>query len=137
MAARRLLILMLAVLAVSTLAAALIAPRPEPVSSTATEQDDEAAVPGPNTGGRLFEVGVRAGALRPETVRLHLGDQLELTVRSRSDGQVEIPRFGLIEDAGPGMPARFSLLMSEPGNFAVRLAGTRRDVARIAVSAPR
>jgi hypothetical protein len=137
MAARRLLILMLTVLAVSTLAAALIAPRPEPVSPTATEHDDDAAASGPNTGGRLIEVRVRTGALRAETVRLRLGDQLELTVRSRSDGQVEIPRFGLIEDAGPGMPARFSLLMSEPGSFAVRLAGKRRDVARIEVSAPR
>jgi hypothetical protein len=137
MAARRLLILMLAVLAVSTLAAVLIAPEPGPVNSTTTEQDDDATAAREKTGGRLIEVAARTAALRPETVRLHQGDQLELTVRSRSDGQVEIPRFGLIEDAGPGMPARFSLLMSEPGSFAVRLAGSRRDVARIEVSAPR
>jgi hypothetical protein len=136
MAARRLLILMLAVLAVSTLAAVLFAPRPEPVNTTAPERDDDTAS-GPNTGGRLIEVRVRTGGLRAETVRLRPGDQLELTVRSRNDGQVEIPRFGLIEDAGPGMPARFSLLMSEPGSFAVRLAGRRREVTRIEVSAPR
>jgi hypothetical protein len=137
MAARRLLILMLAVLAVSTLAAVLIAPRPEPVNTTTTEQDDDATASGANTGRRLIEVTARTGALRPETVRLRPGDQLELTVRSRNDGQVEIPHFGLIEDAGPGMPARFSLLVSEPGSFAVRLAGSRRDVARIEVSGPR
>jgi hypothetical protein len=137
MAARRLLILMLAVLAVSTLAAVLFAPRPEPVNTTATEHDDDDTASGPNTGGRLIEVRVQTGALRAERVRLRPGDQLELTVRSRNDGQVEIPRLGLIEDAGPGMPARFSLLMSEPGSFAVRLAGRRRDVARIEVSAPR
>jgi hypothetical protein len=139
MAARRLLILMLVVIAISTLAAGLFAPRPEPqpaATTTTTERDR-----GPTTGlegtGRLIEASVQTGARRPETIRVRRGDQLELTVRSHIDGQVEIRRFGLIEDAGPGMPARFSLLMSEPGRFAVSLAGRRRDVARIEVSAPR
>jgi len=139
MAARRILILMLAVLAISTLGAALIAPQPEPdtETSTTTPRADNGSASVPNRDGQLIEASVRTGAPRPETVRLHPGDQLELTVRSRNDGQVEIPRFGLIEDTGPGMPARFSLLVSEPGSFTVSLAGSRRDVARIEVSAPR
>jgi FtsP/CotA-like multicopper oxidase with cupredoxin domain len=139
MAARRLLILMLAVLAASTLGAALIAPQPdpEPETSATIPRADDGSASVPSRDGRLIEASVRTGALRPDTVRLRPGDQLELTVRSRNDGQVEIPRFGLTEDAGPGMPARFSLLMSEPGSFAVRLAGSPRDVARIEVSAPR
>ena len=136
MAARRILILMLAVLAVSTLGAALIAPQPDPETTT-TQRADDGRPTVPSTDGQLIEASVRAGARRPETIRVRRGDQLELTVRSRSDGQVEVPRFGLIEDAGPGMPARFSLLMSEPGSFAVRIAGSRRDVARIEVSGPR
>jgi hypothetical protein len=136
MAARRILILMLAVLAVSTLGAALIAPQPDPETTT-TQRADDGSASEPGTNSQLIQASVRAGARRPETIRVRRGDQLELTVRSRIDGQIEIRRFGLIEDAGPGMPARFSLLMSEPGSFAVRLAGTRRDVARIEVSAPR
>jgi hypothetical protein len=139
MAARRLLILMLLVLAISTLAAGLFAPRPEPqrAATTTTTEPDQGPATGVEGTGRLIEASVHTGARRPEMIRLHRGDQLELTVRSRIDGQVEIRRFGLIEDAGPGMPARFSLLMSEPGSFAVRLAGRRRDVARVEVSGPR
>ena len=140
MAARRLLILMLLVLAISTLAAGLFAPRPEPPPTRTTTEPDPGAASGVEGAGRLIEASVKIGARRPETIRLRVGDQLELTVRSRIDGQVEIRRFGLVEDLGPAMPARFSLLMSEPGSFAVRLAGGRRaaaDVARIEVSAAR
>jgi hypothetical protein len=139
MAARRILILMLAVLAVSTLGAALIAPQPEPdtETSTTTPRADDGSASVPSRDGQLIEASVRTGARRLETIRVRPGDQLELTVRSRIDGQVEIRRFGLIEDLGPAMPARFSLLMSEPGSFAVRLAGSRRDVATIEVAASR
>jgi hypothetical protein len=139
MAARRLLLLMLLVLAISTLAAGLFAPRPEPrpAATTTTTDPDSGPPTGVERTGRLVEASVQTGARRPETIRVRRGDQLELTVRSRIEGQVEIRRFGLIEDLGPAMPARFSMLMSEPGSFAVRLVGSGRDVARIEVSAQR
>jgi|SRR6266508_394221 len=135
MAARRLLIILLGVLLVSTLAAALIGPEParEPAPGTTTRAED-GGVPQESHGtGRLIEVSVQTGEPRPETIRLRPGDQLELTVRGRTPGQVEIPSFGLIDDLGPDSPAHFSLLAAEPGNLAVRLVGTGRSVARVVI----
>lgn len=139
MAARRLLILMLAVLAISTFGAALIAPRPEGGSGTATTttKRDQDAEPAREAPGRLIEARVQTDARRPETIRLRPGDQLELTVRSRTAGQVEIARFGRLEDVGPNQPARFSLLLDEPSRFEVRLAGSGRTVARVEVALER
>lgn len=138
MATRRLLILMLAVLAISTLGAALIAPRPEPEQATTTTTTDQARRAGgtPAAPGRLIEASVKAGARRAETIRLRPGDQLELTVRSRTAGQVEIARFGMLEDVGPSEPARFSLLVGKPAHFEVRLAGSGRPVASVEVAPP-
>lgn len=138
MAARRLLILLLAVVAISTFGAALIAPRPEPgpATTTTTTQEHEGVAPGRSAPGRLIEASVHTDARRADSIRLRPGDQLELTVRSRIAGQVEIPRFGLLENVGPNRPARFSLLLNEAADFEVRLAGSGRTVARIEVSAP-
>ena len=135
MAARRLLILLLAVLAISTIGAALIAPQPaDPPPARTTTQGDSRAPPR-EAGGRLIEASVRVRRARPETIRLHPGDQLELTVRSRTPGQVSVPRFGLLEDAGPDEPAELSLLVDEPGDFHVRFAPGGGTVAHI-VAAP-
>jgi hypothetical protein len=134
-AARRLLILMLAVLAVSTLAAALLAPPPESERTTTTtaEAPQEDANERRTGSGRLIEARVRATGRRPERIRASTGDQLALTVRSRSAGQVEIPAFGLIEDLGRADPARFDLLVDRPGVFEIRVAGAGRIVGRIVV----
>lgn len=139
MAARRLLILMLVVLAVSTFGAALIAPRPERGSGTATTttQRDRSPMPARDAPGLLIEARVQTGTPRAETIHLQPGDQLELTVRSRTAGQVEIPRFGLLEDVGHNQAARFSLLLGEPSSFEVRLAGSGRTVAHVEVAPER
>src|SRR5215211_1227039 len=135
MAARRLLILLLAVLAISTLGAALIAPRPGGPDQTTTTTAPRGGPTRPRErDGHLIEVSVRTRSRRPESIRAQPGDQLELTVRSATAGQIEIPHFGLVEDAGPDMPARFSVLFDEPGHFHVSLATTGRVLARIVVS---
>jgi hypothetical protein len=137
MAARRLLILLLAVLAISTLAAALIGPRPTRQSPPAptTAGDPPRGQQARDRSGRLIEKTVEAGRRRAETIRLRSGDQLELTVRSRVAGQVEVPRLGLLEDVGPDVPAHLSLLPDELGHFPVRLAGSGQTVAVVVVSA--
>jgi hypothetical protein len=135
MAPRRLLILMLAVLAISTLGAALIAPRREGPEQTTTPTEARGRSTA-ESSGRLIEAGVRARSPRPESIRARPGDQLELTVRSATPGQIEIQRFGLLEDAGPDMPAHFSLIIDRSGSFKVRLA-TGRVIARVVVSGPR
>ena len=136
MAARRLLILLLAVLAISTLAAALIGPRttPEPPPST-TAHEPERGRQARDRSGRLIEKTVAAGRRRAETIRLRPGDQLELTVRSRVPGQVEVSRLGLLEDVGPDVPAHLSMLPDELGRYPVRLAAGGHEVAVVVVSA--
>jgi hypothetical protein len=135
MAPRRLLILMLAVLAISTLGAALIAPRPGGQDQATTAAEARGGhTKARQRPGRLIEVRAGTRSPRPESIHARPGDQLELTVRSATPGQIEIPRFGLLEDAGPDMPAHFSVFFDEPGRFNVRLATTGRVVARIVVS---
>ena len=135
MAARRLFLLMLAVLAVSTLAAALVAPprSPEP-TTTATDDEDGAKVkPKRDNTGRLVEAKLNISRARPETIRAQPGDQLSVTVRSRTGGQVEMPAFGLIEDVGRDDPARFDLLADRRGTFEVRLVGSGRVIGKVLV----
>jgi hypothetical protein len=127
-----LLILMLAVLGVSTLAAALLAPPPEREQEETTTEE-----PAPSgelrDAGRLIETHMSVSARRPDTVRVRPGDQLSLTVRSRTGGQIEVPAFGLVEDVGRADPARFDLLAERKGVFEVRLVGSGRVIGRIAV----
>jgi hypothetical protein len=135
MAARRLLLLMLVLLAVSSLAAALV-PQSEREEGSGT--GPAGTDTGPNrpqkaSGGRLVEETIDAQARRPRSIRLHGGDGLALTVRSRAPDQVEIPAFGLLEHVARGDPARFDLLPARNGAFVVRLIESRRVIGRIVV----
>jgi hypothetical protein len=131
MAARRLVALLVALLVVSTLAAALTAPGPDRESQpTETTSEPESGSPG---AGRLIEATLNASTRHPERVEAQRGDQVALTVRSASPGQVEIPAFGLIDDVEPGAPARFNLLPERTGSFDVRLAGSGRPIGRLVV----
>ena len=133
MAARRLLIIMFLLLAISTLAAALV-PAPErradetgqgSSSSTAAT----AAEPAPR--GDLVEARLSAGG-KPERVRVSTGDQISLVVSSPQPRDVSLPAFGLIEFAEPGAPARFDLLIEQAGQFDV-IAEGEGSVATIVV----
>lgn len=135
MAARRLLILMLLLLVVSTLAATLVPPAQREQTETGTDTASRAEHPDADTGPerRLVTSVVDASERLPERIRLRLGDQLALTVRSGGADQVEIPDLGQIEDVDPDAPARFDLLLDRAGTFPVRLLEAQRVVARIAV----
>jgi hypothetical protein len=139
MAARRLLLLMLVLLAVSSLAAALISPRSEREQDTQTgtgRTDRGGDVKGEPTG-RLVRGAIDADARRPEAIRLRSGDELALTVRSRPAIQVEIPAFGLLEDAGRDDPALFDVLADRRGRFDVRTLAPGRTIGTIVVGPPR
>ena len=127
MAARRLMALLLVVLVVSTVAAALIAPLrqdPEPTPAEESAQGADAPQAADTTdSGRLIEKSVQAPSKDPAAVRMRPGDQLELTVRTRTATQVEIPRLGQVEDAAPDAPAHFSFLASSAGRFEARALG--------------
>jgi hypothetical protein len=129
-AARRLLIVMLVLLGVSTVAAALV-----PVERDAGS-DDTTTTSTPTTKrptGRLVPKAIHAGAPEPQTVRVEVGDQLQLEVTSKSAHQVEIPRLGELEDVDPDAPARFDLLLFDRGRFPVRLVEVERKIGEIVV----
>jgi hypothetical protein len=145
MAARRLIALLVVLLVISSIAAALAptpAEREETTTSPVTTTPADAGGGG-GGGGELTELAVdvpppRDGAGKdqpkhePETIDIAVGDQLALTVRSERTATIEIPELGLLETAGSGAPARFDLLLREPGRLAV-LAGGGRQVAWIVV----
>jgi hypothetical protein len=139
MAARRLLILMLVLLGVSTLAAALVPPQGDEQRATSTDTTTgQPAHAGEDRGppGRLIKRTIRVAPHGADMVRIHRDDQLALTVRSGVADQVEIPAFGQLEDLTPEAPARFNLLPDRTGTVAVRLLAAGRVIGRIEVTPP-
>jgi hypothetical protein len=129
-AARRLIIIMFVLLAISTLAAAL-APVREP-ASTSTQ---EPTVPVPEAGpaaGELVKARIDAAAKDPEIVRATPGDRLELLVSSPEPAEISIEPLGLIGNASAGAPARFDAALGEPGTLPVTILGGR-TIGRVEV----
>jgi hypothetical protein len=147
MAARRLLIVMLVLLGLSTLAAALVpqhALRDGTTASTTTTQPTTTTAEPPP--GRSLNVEILVGgkkvpvvaaslckARKPRCEPLHVGDQLSLEVLSKGQAELEIPAFGLIGVASNNSPAFFQLLPQEPGTIGVLFTTPRRVAARIQV----
>ena len=123
MAARRLIIAMIALLLLSTLAAAFL-PAPDATDTSTTSTTRERPQRPPAPAGRLIHAAVDAGARRPQAISMREGDELLLRVRSRASDQGE----------GVGFGARFDLLATRAGSFPVRLVDAHRTVARIQVS---
>lgn len=147
MAARRLLIVMLVLLGLSTLAAALV-PQHElrdgtTASTTTTQPTTTTAEPPP---GRSLTVEIHVGGKKVPIVAaplcrapkarcepLHVGDQLSLEVLAKEQAELEIPAFGLIGVASDNSPAFFQLLPQEPGTIGVLFTSPRRVAARVQV----
>ena len=149
MAARRLLIVMLVLLGISTLAAALVPQhslRDANTTGTTTTQPTTTTTPAAPPPGRSLSVKLHVGGKKvpvvaaplckhrnPECEPLHVGDQLSLEVLSRDQAELEIPAFGLIGVASDNSPAFFHLLPREPGTVGVLFTSPRRVAARIMV----
>jgi hypothetical protein len=131
--ARRLLIVMLVLLGLSTLAAALVPPQREP-GGTATTQTTSPRTSKLPPGGELVRATIDADGRRPERIEVPLGDQLALEVRSRRLAEIQIPALGLIEDATRGAPARFDILARREGAFEVRRIEPRVRLGVIGVT---
>ena len=136
MAARRLIMVLLVLLFLSSLAAALI-----PVerssendsSTTPTTQPSATA----DTAGELLTRRINAADNKPQTIRMRLGDQLQLSVEAGAPNQVEIPAFDQLEPVDLGSPATFDLLPDAAGRYPVKLVIGNRTVGRIVVVGPR
>src|SRR5262245_41193470 len=143
MAARRLLIVMLVLLGISTLAAALVPPRAlrdDGTGSTAatTTEPAETAAPNPVPAGTLLEAEIEVGGhdipvVGTESQPVRVGDQLELSVTCHCRDLLEIPALGLVDAVAPDTPATFDLLPTQPGSYGIRLVEEGRVVARIEV----
>ena len=134
MAARRLVVVMLVLLFVSSLAAALAPVRPDQETTTAEPATTtRPAAPHDRDAGRLVRGTLDAGRSQPGRVHAAVGDQLQLRVDGRRPATVEIPRLGATESVGPLAPARFDLLLSDAGAYSVRLLETGRQIGVIAV----
>lgn len=141
MAARRLLIVMLILLGLSTLAAALVPTRPNEdegtdnkIASEFTETESSPADTVPP--GKPLGLTIRVGKGPVKVVPIHVGDQLTLIVRSTRADQLEIPSLGLLETVAPGLPARFEVFARAKGNLGIRYVEADRLVARIQVQPP-
>jgi hypothetical protein len=133
MAARRLVIVMLVLLGISTLAAALI-PTPDRSGPSTDSTDTIASLPEQpqpsQAAGRLVSRKIRIDD-KPAIVRVHPGDELRLTVSGPFADDIEIPAFGLTTTMTPYAPATFDVIVPEAGSFAIRAVQTGRPVGRI------
>jgi hypothetical protein len=132
-AARRLILVMLALLVLSSIAAALIPverDRVPPRESTTTEPRAPTIPP-----GTFVHRTISADAKRMARIEIRVGDQLGLKVTSKRPGLVEIPAFGELENVDPAFAGHFDLLALQPGSFPVLLVDDERTIARIEVAA--
>ena len=136
MAARRLLIVLLVLLGLSTLAAALVPQRTLNEGSTTGTTTTQATTTTPNPAF-LRPTKITVGGKKfPVVSPIHVGDQLRLLVRSRFPAEIEIPEFGLLGFASPDAPARFELLPDTPGRFGILFADSGKPAGQIEVVAP-
>jgi hypothetical protein len=138
MAARRLLIVMLVLLGLSTLAAALVPQRnlDDETTTGATTQTAPATTT-PDDPGTVPPVAeIRVGGKKFPVVPVGVGDQFTLLVLSRRPKEIAIPEFGLVGFATADTPARFELLTQSAGTFGVVFTASGKAAARIEVSEP-
>lgn len=140
MAARRLLIVMLILLAISTIASVFVPTRDtdEGEGTTATRTTGTETTPteaaSPATPElEPVEAKVAIGSPKLPVVPLAVGQRLTLRVSSPEPGLVEIEDLGYLEAVAPGTPATFYLLGEEPRSYGVTLVESGAVVARIDV----
>jgi hypothetical protein len=144
MAARRLLIVMLVLLGLSTLAAALVPQHALRNGTTGSTTQPTTTTTPPKPTGRSLMVEILVGgkkvpvvanplckARKPRCEPLHVGDQLSLQVLSKGQAELEIPSFGLIGVASASSPAFFQLLPSEPGTIGVLFTTPQKVAGKV------
>jgi hypothetical protein len=135
MAARRLIMVLLVLLFLSSLAAALIPVERSSTSDSSTTTTTQPATA--DTAGQLLVRRLDARDNKPKTIRMRLGDQLQLSVEAGGPNQVEIPAFDQLEPVDLGSPATFDLLPDAAGRYPVKLVLGNRTVGRIVVVGPK
>jgi len=146
MAARRLLIVMLMLLGISSVIAVMV---PEPGKNDSTSQDSgttgemgesateesEASEETDSGGGlsRTIRESVSMDASKPAEIGVAASSRMILTVDSKDGSDVEISGLGLAGFADPYAPAVFDVILPpEPGRYTVRAPG--EDPAAVIVA---
>jgi hypothetical protein len=138
---RRALLLFAIVLGLAAVAASLSRtgdedpPRPPEQATTSTPEQDTTprAAPREETtevadGGATVEMN----AAEDKSSRIEAGRATTLEVAVVEPGQVDIPDLGLTAAADPLTPARFDLLVSSPGRYAIDFTPSEGNEARSA-----
>jgi hypothetical protein len=139
-AARRLVVVMLVLLAISTLVTALL-PRPDrdstkPVSTRPGREKPVRVPPKPAELGFDLIARMQAGSAGPKTVRIERGDRLRLGVAAPFGADVEILGFGLIQPVTRFAAAQFDLFATSTGTYPVRIVDPVQLVGRVLVGKP-
>jgi hypothetical protein len=138
MAARRLLIVMLILLGISTLAAALVPQRTlrEGTNTAGTTTGSVPTAPAPPPSAVPPVAEISAGGRKFPVVPVQVGEQFTLLVLSRRPQEIAIPEFGQLGFATADTPARFELLPNTPGTVGILYANTGKVVGQIQVVGP-
>jgi hypothetical protein len=133
MAARRLIMVLLVLLFISSIAAALV-----PIERSSRDQSSTTTtqLPSPAPTGKLVIRRIDSSKRGSEEVRMHVGDELQLTVDNERPDQVEIPALDQVEPVDLGAPAHFDILADQARVYPVRLVEANRTIARIVVAKP-
>lgn len=136
MAARRLIIVMIVLLAIST-AVAVIAPQP---AERRESETTEATVPEPEDPSWYDEAGqppkesvIYSDARSPKRIVARVGDRLRLEVEGAEGRQIAIPSLGLAGTQSRTAPARFELYFDSPGEHDVIDAQSEEKLSQIVV----
>jgi hypothetical protein len=134
MAARRLVAVLVVMLVVSTIAAILVpAPRrPIGSGSTTTTATTKTKTTNEQETGKLVTATMSTAHRRPP-VKLRVGDELRLRVKSIRSDQVKVGGFGLVEAVDQSAPALFDVFADHIGRFDVELVNSGKSVGGIVI----
>jgi hypothetical protein len=128
MAARRLMILLMALIAVSMAITVIAQPlrnnlRSQTTSTATSPPQERVRTTDPDSNARAPQdksISATFGPQESERVTIGTGDRLTLLVEVDQPSEVSIGGLGLTAFADPYAPARFDILARVPGRFPVR-----------------
>lgn len=130
MLARRMLMFVAILLAVTALTAGLAPPPPRDAGS------GPGATSGPpehTSGSAVVDRTLSADDVRPVTIELEHGDLLRLTVTGSEADAVELQGLAGLRALTPGTPVTFDVLADAPGEYPVVLAQAARTIGTVRV----
>jgi hypothetical protein len=128
---RRALLLFAIVLGLAAIVSALSRPQSTDDEPPPRAQTDATGPPTVSPGaGEGAPAEIDVDAAKPRAHELQAGRAATVTVAVESAGSVEIPKLGLSADAEPLTPARFDVLVAEPGRYALRVVPADGDESR-------